>query len=85
MLEYERSEGIDVNKTTDPRGHNICHYWYFLKINFIFQSKVCNCCHNLMQKVMRFNDIAIVFVKGNNFAYMSEDETINLLRNPDLN
>ena len=64
MLEYERSEGIDVNKTTDPRGHNICHYWYFLKINFIFQSKVCNCCHNLMQKLCVLMILQLFLLKG---------------------
>ena len=30
----------------------IGHYWYFLKTNFRFQPKVCNGCHDLMQKVL---------------------------------
>ena len=29
-----------------------------LEMNFRFQSKVCNGCHDLMQKSMSFNDFA---------------------------
>ena len=39
MLEYDRidvSERIDVNKTSGSRDCIICHYWYFLDINFNF-------------------------------------------------
>ena len=49
MLEYDRidvSEEIDVNNATDLCECIICHYWYFLEINFRFQSKVCNGCFN---------------------------------------
>ena len=53
MLEYDRigiSEGIDDNKTNESRRCIICNY-YFLKVNFKFQPKVCDGCHNLMQKI----------------------------------
>ena len=43
----------------------ICHYWYFLETNFRFQWKVCSGCHDLMQKAMSFNDVAIASIKGN--------------------
>ena len=79
------SEGIDVNKTTDLCECIIFHYWHILKLNFRFQPKLCNGCHDLMQKAMSFNDFAIVSVKGNDcriiFWHMSKDELINLLRN----
>ena len=58
MLEYDRIDvpgGSDVNKTNDLHGCIICHYWYFLKVYFRFQPKVCDGCHNLMQKGMIFN------------------------------
>ena len=58
MLDYERtdvSEEIDVSKTIDLRDCMICYYWYFLKINFKFRSKVCNSRDDLMQKAMNFN------------------------------
>ena len=53
MLEYDRIgiyEGIDDNKTNESRRCIICNY-YFLKVNFKFQPKVCDGCHNLMQKI----------------------------------
>ena len=44
-----------------------------------------NGCHDLMQKTMNFNDVAIGTVKeidnGIHFLYMSKEEAINLLRN----
>ena len=70
MLEYDRidvSEGIDVNKTNGLRQGIICHYWYFLVINFRFQPKVCNGCHDLMQAAVVFNDAAIFSVKGHDY------------------
>ena len=44
---------------------------------------LCNRCHDLMQKPMSFNDIAIVCVKGSaykiNFWYMSKDDAMNIM------
>ena len=70
MLNYDRidvSEGVDVTKTDSLSECIICHYWYFLAINFRFQPEVYNGCHHLMQQTMRFNDVAVVSVKGNNY------------------
>ena len=43
----------------------------------------CNGCHDLMQKAMSFNNIAIVYVKGNayriHFWYMSKNDAINIM------
>ena len=39
MLNYDRidvSEGVDVTKTDSLSECIICHYWYFLAINFRF-------------------------------------------------
>ena len=48
----------------------------------------CDSCHALMRKPMSFNNIAVVFVKGNYyriyFWYMSKNEAIILLINTDL-
>ena len=60
MLEYDRiyvSKGIGVNKTISSRECIFCHYWYFLQTIFIFQSKVCPSCHDLMQRPLGFNNI----------------------------
>ena len=60
MLEYDRidiSEGIDLNKSNDKSKEcDICHYWFFLDKHFSYQPRLCNRCHDLMQKAMSFND-----------------------------
>ena len=86
MLEYERidiSEGIDVDKTNLPKECDICCYWYFKDIGFKYEPYLCNGCHDLMPKAMSFNNVAIVYVKGNayriNFWYMSIDDPVNIM------
>ena len=85
MLEYDRidiSEGIDVNKSNLSKECDICHYWYFKDVGFKYLLYLCNDCHDLMQKAMSFNNIAIVYVKGSayriNFCYMSKYDAINI-------
>ena len=69
MLEYDRIdilEGIDINKSSDKSKEcGICHWRYFLDKNFSYQSYLCNVFHDLMQKGISFNNVAIVSVKGN--------------------
>ena len=68
MLEYERidiSEGIDINKTNLSKESGISHYWYFNDNGFKYEPYLCNGCHDLMQKAMGFNNIAIVHIKEN--------------------
>ena len=86
MIEYEKidiSEGIDVNRTNLSKECDICHCWYFKDIGFKYQPYLSNVCHDLMQKAMSFNNIAIVYVKENayriNFCYMSKDDAINII------
>ena len=81
-------EGIDVNKINGLCECIIYHYCYFLEINFRFQPKVCNSFHNLKQKAMSFNHVAIVSVKGNDyrirFSYMNKDEAIHKIKYSEL-
>ena len=86
MLECETidiSKGIDVNKTNLSKEYDICHYWYFKDIGFKYELYLCNGCHDLIEKAMSFNNIAIVYVEGNayriNFWYMSKDDVINIM------
>ena len=86
MLEYKRidiAEGIDVYKTNLSNECEICHYWYFKDIYFKYEPYVCNGCHDLMKKAVGFNNIAIVYMKGNsyriNFRHMSKDDAINIM------
>ena len=70
MLEYDRidiSEEIDINKTNASKECDICHYWYFLDKGFKYEANLCNGCHDLMQKDLNFNDVAIVSVKKINY------------------
>ena len=92
MLQYGRidiSEGIDVNKINASKECDICHYWYFKDIGFKYEPYLCNGCHNLMQRAMNINDVAIVSVKGNDyrthFWYISKDDVINIMKISNLN
>ena len=75
---------MDVNRTNAPKEFDIFHYWYFLDEPYL-----CNGCHDLMQKVMNFNDAAIVSVKESNyrirFWYVSKNYVINIMKNSILN
>ena len=91
MLEYDKidiSEGTDVNKTSESKECDICHYCYFKDIGFKYEPYLCNGCHDLMQKAMIFNNTAIVYVKGSayriNFWYMSKDDATNIINNYNL-
>ena len=86
MLEYERIDiwaEIGVDKTSLSKECDICHYWYFKDTGFKHEPYLCNGCHDLMQKAMSFNNIAIVYVKGNayriHFWYMSKYDAINIM------
>ena len=62
MLEYYRidiSEEIDINETNASKECDICHYWYFLDKSFKYEPYICNDCHDLEQKAMNFNGIAM--------------------------
>ena len=91
MLEYDRidiSEGFDVNKTNASKERNIYHYCYFKDIGFKYEPYLCNGCHDLMQKAMSCNDVAIIYVKGSayriHFCYMSKDDAISIMNNSNL-
>ena len=91
MLEYDRviiSEGNDVNKTSLSKECDICHYWYFKDIGFKYELYLCNGWHDLMQKAMSFNNVAIAYVKWSayriNFWYMSKDDAISIMNGSNL-
>ena len=66
MLYFDRidaSEGLDVNKTSESKEFDICHYCYHLSKGFKFQPNVCNRYHDLLMIFMNLNDIAILNIK----------------------
>ena len=84
------SAGIDTNKSNHKSKEcDFCHYWYFLDKNFTYEQYLCDGCHDLMQKAMSFNDVAIVSIKGSgyriHFWYMSKDDAKSIIHSSNLN
>ena len=80
MLEYDRidiSEEIDINKTNASNECDISYYWYFVDKDFKYELYLCNGCHDLIQKAMNFNDVAIVSVK--------RSDAIDIMKSSNLN
>ena len=61
------SEGIDVNKTSESKECEICHYWFFKDFGFKFEEHVCNRCHDLLTMAHSLKNIAILNTKGATF------------------
>ena len=62
MLYFERtdlSEEIYVNKTSELKECDICHYRYFLDKDSKFQPNICNGCHDLL--MMSTNLMILLF------------------------
>ena len=65
---------------------------FVAEITFKYEAYFCNGCHDLIQKAMSFNDVAIVSVKGNkyriHFWQISKDNIDNIdniMKNSNLN
>ena len=60
----------------------------FLYKNFKYEPYLCNVCLDLMQKSMKFNNVAIVSIRGNDyrihFWHMSKDDAVNIMNNSNL-
>ena len=91
MLEYDGIdiyEGFYVNKTIASKECDICHYCYFKDSGFKYEPDLCNGCHDLMQKALSFNNVAIVYVRESayriHFWYMSKADAINIMNNSNL-
>ena len=70
ILRYHKiniSEGIDVNKTSESKECELCHYWFFKNVGFKFEKHVCVGCHDLLTMACSLKNIAIFSAKGNNF------------------
>ena len=82
------STGIDVNKTSESKEFDICHYWNFLHKGFKFQPNNCNGCHDLLMMSMNLSDIAILNIKSSDYRYIifgiSKSVAINLMQNINL-
>ena len=56
----------DVNKTSESKERDICHYRYFLNKGFKFKPNACNRCHDLLMMSM-------------NLSRISKNKAINLM------
>ena len=60
----------------------------FKKCWFKCEPYLCNGCHDLMQKAMSFNNVAVIHVKGSAyrviFWYMSKNDAINIINGSNL-
>ena len=90
MLECDRindSEEIDINKTNILKEYDIVHYWYYLNQGSQYEPYLCIGCNE--KKAIKFNDVAIVSIKGRDCRihlwYMSKDNAANMMNNSDLN
>ena len=66
MLRYQKinvSEGIDVNKTNEPKKCELCHYCFFKDVGFKFEKHVCNGCHDLLTMAYSLKSMAILSAK----------------------
>ena len=71
MLYYDKilkSEGIDEQRTglDISKECDICHFYFFKNRNFLYQSYVCNECHDISLRAITLTDIKIITVKGLN-------------------
>ena len=79
---------IDIIKTRSLRECITYHYHYFHKINFQFQAKVCNSCHDMTRDSRSFKNVGILTVKINNhkihFWDMTKRDIGNRIENADF-
>ena len=71
MLYFNRVdsfEGIDVNKTSESKECNICHYLHFLDKEFKFQADVCNGCQDVLMMSMKLSNIDIPNIQGADYC-----------------
>ena len=89
MLEYEKVEGIDVNKSSNSKECSLCHFWYSIDKNFNYQKYLCNGCNDISMKAMSIKYLAITYSKGNgyrvNFAFMTINDATKLMNSSNLN
>ena len=91
MLYFDRidvSKEIDVNKTTESKECDICHYWYFLNKGLKFQPDVCNGSHDLLMISVSLSNNALLNIKGAEnrciISGINKSEATNLMPNIDL-
>ena len=82
------SDGINVNKTSELKECDICHYWYFLNKGINFNQMSTNRCYDLLMMSINLINIAILRIKSADYrciiSGISKSEAIILMQNADL-
>ena len=88
MIESIFLKEVMLIKQVHQKNMTFVTIWYFKDIGFKYESYLCNSCHDLMQKAMSFNNVAIVYVKGSAYRiylwYMSKDDPTSIMSNSNL-
>ena len=63
----------------------LCHFSFFIDKSFNFDERLCDGCCDMSVKAVSMNNLAIAYVDDKvyriNFAFMTKDEAINLIKN----
>ena len=73
MPQYQKIDvlkGIYVNKTSESKECDLCHYWFFKDVGFKFEEHVCNGCHDLLTIVHLLKNTAILSAKVTTLKYL---------------
>ena len=85
MIELNvEQNGIDINKRSESKECDICHYQYYLNKAFKFQPNIWNRCHDLLLMSMNLGDIAIIKIKKVDYycviTGISKSQAVKLLQ-----
>ena len=83
MFYHDRShasEDIDVNETSTSKEYITYCYWYFLNKRSMFQSSVCNGCHDVLIMFIEFSSTAILSMHRLWLVVANNNKDINLLK-----
>ena len=73
MLFYNKinvSEGIDINKSNKSKEGMICHYWYFVNLNFMYEPYICCGCPDITMMAYKLEHIAIMNAKCVDYRFV---------------
>ena len=72
-----------VSKQVQQKECMLCHYWYFKKIGYKFESNVYNKCHDVVMTACELKNIAILNVKVAGYRFIlqgvSKNDAIDIL------
>ena len=54
------SKGLDINKSNKWKEWIICHYWFFLNLNYTYEPEVCNECHDISMMAYELENITVL-------------------------